>query len=142
MRVSDIEKHCRAVVWLFQKRKAGAMDYIKKLQELASKPADADARILYTSKQSRDSFYWSTAWREMRARVKRRDGYECQACKQRGLVTTKRLVVHHIRPLEAAPGLALEPANLVTLCHACHEVVHGRGHATTSAKSDKFPEWW
>lgn len=43
----------------------------------------------------------------------------CQACGQKDA-----LEVHHIQPIHLAPGLELEPANLITLCDSnsrrCH----------------------
>jgi 5-methylcytosine-specific restriction endonuclease McrA len=33
------------------------------------------------------------------------------------------VLVHHIRPISAG-GAALDPANLISLCRACHGVAH------------------
>lgn len=54
------------------------------------------------------------AWREQCARVKARDGMQCQACG-----TTKDLTVDHLVPhkLDKAPR---RDAELVTLCRSCN----------------------
>lgn len=57
------------------------------------------------------------AWSALRAAVRARDG-GCVRCGAR-----HGLEVHHVVPL--AEGGANEPANLVTLCRACHLGQHG-----------------
>lgn len=37
-------------------------------------------------------------------------------------------MVHHIKPLRDAPELALDLANLVSLCDACHDEAHPEKH--------------
>ena len=61
----------------------------------------------------------SAHWRQLRARIMRRDGYTCTDCG-----STWNLQVHHLcyRPnLEDALD-----EDLTTLCKECHEKVHGR----------------
>lgn len=65
----------------------------------------------------------------MRERVLKRDNNECQWCKAEGKVTTAKtatLEIDHINELEYHPELALEPSNLRTLCHDCHNIRHNR----------------
>lgn len=57
------------------------------------------------------------AWRDVRAFVVARDK-ACLACG-----STERLTVDHIRPL--SEGGSDAPANLRTLCRACHRKRHG-----------------
>lgn len=57
------------------------------------------------------------AWREVRAFVVKRDG-ACLACGSK-----EGLTVDHVRPL--SEGGSNAPANLRTLCKACHRERHG-----------------
>jgi 5-methylcytosine-specific restriction endonuclease McrA len=56
-------------------------------------------------------------YRELRARILRRDGWRCQLC---GSVTN--LTVHHQR-YRSHSGADTEQ-NLITLCADCHSEVH------------------
>lgn len=53
----------------------------------------------------------------------------CSECERQGRVTLAT-EVHHITPIESAPGyaakrrLAYSPTNLMPLCHACHVEAH------------------
>lgn len=72
------------------------------------------------SKQFAQQFYNSKAWHVCRAQVLRRDLYTCRDCFDRASE------VHHIvelTPSNINSGLALDPDNLVSLCHACHDKV-------------------
>lgn len=75
-------------------------------------------------------FYSSQIWRDVRERVRQRDHYECQKCNLEKRLTTRTksgiLEVHHIAELSLYPEHCLNLNNLVTLCHSCHNVVHGR----------------
>lgn len=65
-------------------------------------------------------------WSAVSARVRERDGHACQVC---GLTLPgKALDVHHIRPLRTFADIrtANNPANLLTLCPACHRKVEKR----------------
>lgn len=68
-------------------------------------------------------FYKTTAWRNKRLKILKRDNYECQECKREGGFS-KGNIVHHIKHLENRPDLALESNNLVTVCEACHNKLH------------------
>jgi DEAD/DEAH box helicase domain-containing protein len=52
----------------------------------------------------------------------RRDGYRCRACGTSG--DESSLHVHHIQPFKTFESLEManRPANLVTLCPACHRL--------------------
>lgn len=64
------------------------------------------------------SFYASKQWKDTRRIVLRRDLYTCRDCYGRALE------VHHV--IELTPSnisdasIALNPDNLVSLCHNCH----------------------
>ena len=65
-------------------------------------------------------FYHSPAWRKIRVMVLQRDHYLCQHCLAKGIIT-QATEVHHIKPLEDYPKLALSLENLISLCWNCHE---------------------
>lgn len=74
-----------------------------------------------------DVFYNSRAWRKFRLKILQRDHYECQHCKAKGVRKIVRAThVHHIKELRDRPDLALEPDNLISLCHMCHEEEHDK----------------
>lgn len=83
-------------------------------------------------------FYKSAAWQKCRAFVLIRDNYLCQPCLLRKKLTPAN-TVHHIKPLEEAPDLALDPDNLESICPACHNKEHpekgwGKREATRKPK--------
>lgn len=67
------------------------------------------------------AFYTSAAWRRCRRQVLRRDLFTCVYCDDRASE------VHHI--VELTPqnildeNIALNPDNLLSLCHLCHQKV-------------------
>ena len=63
----------------------------------------------------------STSYRELHHQVLERDGWRCQACG-----SMQHLQVHHLK-LRSQSGGDVEQ-NLITLCAACHEQVHGARH--------------
>lgn len=92
-------------------------------------------------------FYRSGWWERRRAEVLRLDRYECQMHRQRGQYA-RATMVHHVNTVEARPDLALsiwtgEPnkseRNLISLCHSCHEEIHGHRHEVVEPLT---PERW
>ena len=78
-------------------------------------------------------FYVWGKWKTVRRRVLQIDHGECQRCKL-NKIYTKATTVHHVNYVKKHPELALEiwyewhgvkKRNLVSLCHDCHEAVHG-----------------
>jgi len=62
-----------------------------------------------------DPFYYSQAWRELRAHVLKRDGYRCVVCG--GDVSAVGAArVDHIKPRSTHPHLELDSPNCRTLC--------------------------
>lgn len=98
-----------------------------------------DAELQYTTwcvAHDTHSFYTWRRWKHVRAQVLAMDRHECQRCRSRYHRYTMADTVHHVNHLKARPDLALEvyyrdPAtheqrrNLISLCHDCHEEVHG-----------------
>jgi 5-methylcytosine-specific restriction endonuclease McrA len=66
-------------------------------------------------------FYNSKAWKECRKIVLRRDLYTCAHCYD------KASEVHHVIELTPEnindPSIALNPDNLLSLCHRCHDKI-------------------
>lgn len=67
-------------------------------------------------------FRSSEEWRTRRRQILRRDGYCCRECLRRHV----QLDVHHVLPLLEYWERRLDPYNLETLCHECHQIRHGR----------------
>lgn len=75
----------------------------------------------------------SRVWREQAARVKERDGYQCQACG-----ATDDLTVDHITPHAIDSG-ARADHELVTLCRSCNS----RKGASLMVRIDyRAPGWF
>ena len=92
-------------------------------------------RIIYPNQNSRfkptlkeQGFYKKAVWVKLRNATLIRDNYLCQECLRRKRIT-KATEVHHVRPLETYPDLALDINNLESLCRECHERTKGRGAA-------------
>nr|DAX28088.1 MAG TPA: NinG recombination protein [Caudoviricetes sp.] len=68
-------------------------------------------------------FYKTKTWQDKRDEILQRDNYECQMCKDKGRYTSAT-TVHHIQHYKDCPELALTNSNLISLCDACHNVVH------------------
>lgn len=62
-----------------------------------------------------DAFYRSAAWRALRQRVLARDGRRCVICGS-DVSAPGAATVDHVKPRSTHPHLALDPANLRTLC--------------------------
>lgn len=98
-----------------------------------------DAEKAYATQCVRDHdvhrFYTWTRWEQVRTKVLEYDRHECQMCRSRKKY--KRAdTVHHVNHLKDRPDLSLEvwyrnptthkdERNLISLCHFCHEEVHG-----------------
>lgn len=54
----------------------------------------------------------------------------------------RAVCVHHIKELKDHPELALDDDNLISLCHKCHDRVHGRdaGSLSRYRYTKKFPD--
>lgn len=87
-------------------------------------------------KRSGDPFYTTYKWRKIRKEVLIEDKHECQDCKAKGW-HTRAEHVHHEKPIEKYPELALEKyytdgtgrhRNLISLCEQCHMLRHDYQH--------------
>lgn len=84
-------------------------------------------------KEDMHRFYVWGKWKAIRSEVLRMDHFACQRCKGRGRYT-KATTVHHVNYVKKHPDKALDiwysfkglkHRNLISLCHECHEEVHG-----------------
>ena len=57
-------------------------------------------------------------------------------------VNVRATMVHHVKPLEMYPDLALDLDNLVSLCDDCHDKAHPEKHEKTrnGKQRDAVPE--
>ena len=69
--------------------------------------------------------YKDSKWKHKRITILKRDEYKCRECTRYGK-TIEATTVHHIRPLEDYPELALDSRNLISLCASCHNELHDR----------------
>lgn len=88
---------------------------------------DAAARIFATLKptldiesRSAEEVRRSEEYKAWRTAVFRRDDYTCQMCGARGV----KVNAHHIKPFAEYHDLRIDVNNGITLCIACHKVVH------------------
>ena len=86
-------------------------------------------------KQS-NPLYHTAAWQKIRLFVLVRDNYLCQPCLRRQGITGAN-TVHHIKPLEQYPELALDPDNLESCCPLCHNRLHPEKRSQPKAKCKK-----
>lgn len=71
-----------------------------------------------------DRFYHTPAWKALRLQRLQRDHYYCQPCKRAGRFFISANTVHHRKPREQYPELALDIENVESICPACHNKNH------------------
>ena len=80
------------------------------------------------------AFYNSSAWRRKARKQALHDaGWQCQRCHTSLANKGKGAHVHHRKEYRKAPGLAVEPLNLMALCVSCHDAVHAEMKKPRSA---------
>lgn len=65
------------------------------------------------------SFYSCKEWRDLRYQALLRDGFECQYCKEKGLIKQAEMV-DHVKPTRERWDLRLDIDNLKSSCWSCH----------------------
>lgn len=70
-------------------------------------------------------FYHSARWLRLRAKVMRRDKYQCQYNARFGRIKEAE-VVHHIYPRSAFPEYEYKAWNLVSLSKEAHNKMHDK----------------
>jgi 5-methylcytosine-specific restriction enzyme A len=73
-----------------------------------------------------DRFYKSTVWTRLRKVALERDNYLCQVCKRDKRYTPAK-IVHHLVEVKVDWERRLELDNLESVCHPCHNRIHGSG---------------
>ena len=79
--------------------------------------------------------YKKKSWRRLRLAVLKRDKYQCQECKRKG-ITRDADMVHHCNP--DALDMFYDTGNLISLCNTCHNVMHDR---TTDELTEIGEKW-
>lgn len=69
--------------------------------------------------------YSSKRWKQLRAKVLRRDGYMCQFALRKGLRVPAD-TVHHIHPVDQYPEYQWCEWNLISLSAEAHNIMHDR----------------
>lgn len=76
--------------------------------------------MAYMNGLKEQGFYHWPTWRRLRKLALQRDNYICQMREKD--CTKIATTVHHIKPIEFYPELALELSNLMSVCWNCHEL--------------------
>lgn len=80
------------------------------------------------------SKYYLRKWSLM---VRARDGKVCQLCMDK--FATRDLEAHHVKLKSLNPSLAYHLDNGVSLCVACHDIVHSCRHNETRMRALFYP---
>lgn len=72
-----------------------------------------------------DNFYGSIRWKNLRARILRRDNYIDQLAKRYGKIIEAN-TVHHILPRAEYPNYQWESWNLIAISDKTHKELHDR----------------
>lgn len=105
------------------------------------------------TEKERNVFYASRRWQRKRMEILKRDHFECQECRRRieqaaaedillspcDRKIRRAVHVHHIKDLEHHPELRLDSENLISVCHECHDRIHGRLIDQIKSKPKKKP---
>lgn len=73
----------------------------------------------------KEGFYHSKEWRRLRVIALQRDHYTCQL-RLSPNCTRVATTVHHVKPVDEFPELALDINNLMSTCFNCHELTKVR----------------
>ena len=101
----------------------------------------SEVEVMNYLKRFSIKFYKTKTWQNKRDEILERDNYECQMCKDKGRYTSAT-TVHHIQHYKDCPELALTDSNLVSLCDACHNVVHPEKLESVHKKKEIHKEKW
>lgn len=73
--------------------------------------------------------YYGPNWCSQRRAARKRDNYICQRCDKTTKETKRSLDVHHKIPFNQCKDYkeANQLANLITLCHTCHQYIEWNG---------------
>ena len=106
--------YCTEHQWRLQEAKLRRKQTNRRAAQRANQKRRAD------EEQSKlDSFYNSALWKKVRMAHRTREPL-CRHCHIAGRVTAGNVVDHIIERRDG--GADYDPANLQTLCHACHSI--------------------
>lgn len=66
------------------------------------------------------TFRKSYKWQKKRLEIVEVSNYLCSVCRDKGIITTDNIGVHHITPLNEDMTKKLDNDNLIALCYRCH----------------------
>lgn len=121
----DLEKpSCECPDWQKRTPAGGCKHILKvKLKKGIVDPLRSE-KTNTTPRQSRSQSNYSREWKSLSDRTKKRDHWECQRCGDLGGPEgDSTLHAHHILPKSKGGEDQIE--NLITVCHGCHEQIHG-----------------
>ncbi len=73
----------------------------------------------------RNPFHGTSEWKKARRVARIEANHTCARC-HAYLPAKGQLHVHHRKPVEVAPALALEPLNFAVVCPGCHNAIEPR----------------
>jgi hypothetical protein len=123
--IVDLEKpSCECPDWQKRTPTGGCKHILKlKLEKGIVDPLRSE-KTNTTPPQSRSQSNYSKEWKSLSERTKKRDHWECQRCGDLGGPEgDSTLHAHHILPKSKGGKDQME--NLITVCHGCHEQIHG-----------------
>ena len=104
------------------------------------KPGKRSGWLADRARGTRQQRGYGADWQRLRKEILERDGYQCQPCRRRGLVTAADQV-DHIKP--KARGGNDDPRNLQSICTKCHRTKtasESQGEGTSKSYNLKRPE--
>lgn len=123
--VVDLEKpSCECPDWQKRSPAGGCKHMLKvKLKNGTVEPLRSEKTNTSPTKNRSQSNY-SKGWASLSKKTKERDHWECQRCGSRGGQKGDSILhAHHILPKSKGGEDRLD--NLITVCHDCHEQIHG-----------------
>ena len=121
----DLEKpSCECPDWKKRSPSGGCKHILKvKLENGMVEPLRSE-ETNYNPPQNRSQSNYPKGWKSLSEKTKKRDYWECQRCgSMGGPEGDSTLHAHHILPKSKGGEDQIE--NLITVCHECHEQIHG-----------------
>ena len=93
-------------------------------------PMKPKSKNYSTNSAKIQKFRNSSEWQNKREQIKERDLFCCRICLENKKITTDKLSVHHILPLEKHFRSRLDDNNLITLCPVHHKQADNGDYST------------
>lgn len=104
------------------KHKQYEAEYKAKREKYSRTYYNTRTRNRTEDKREQYNFYRSKTWNSLRNIVLNRDNYLCQYCLALGKLTPNSRIGDHVTPVEVAPELRTDPANVATACRTCDNI--------------------